>query len=196
MLSIHRIEATSLNTFLRLQHSVHFRDSFSLNTRNLRNCFTMDPKASWLRQYRARRDYDTLATLYFCAYLQPMLETIAEEFPEVTVNSLIDDITLASKNTEMLERAFDRLREILTQKSLKLSTGKCVWFGGISNTPIPEALKKDGAQSENEATKILGAFVGEKNNVEKHLFATYEKNTIVSSSEKNGDVKRIAELTQ
>ena len=94
------------------------------------------------------RQGSPLATLYFCAYLQPILERIAHEFPEVTVNAFIDDITLASKNPEMLANAFTSLRDLLTEKRLELSTEKCVWFGGIYKKTIPQTLRKEGVQTE------------------------------------------------
>ena len=40
------------------------------------------------------RQGSTLSTIYFCAFLQPILETLAGEFPEVNVHAYVDDVNL------------------------------------------------------------------------------------------------------
>ena len=58
------------------------------------------PSSSGLRQG------SPLASLYFCVFMQPILETLNEEFPEVEFHAYIDDITTASPHPEQIEKAF------------------------------------------------------------------------------------------
>ena len=43
------------------------------------------------------RQGSSLSTLYFCSFLQPLLETLAQEFPELRIYAYIDDVNFASK---------------------------------------------------------------------------------------------------
>ena len=45
------------------------------------------------------RQGSALASLYFCVFCQPILETLASEFPGIEINAYIDDITLVSRDS-------------------------------------------------------------------------------------------------
>ena len=100
---------------------------------------------------------------------QPILEIVASEFPALRIYAYIDDISFASKDSELIANAYNRLRVLLTAKLVELSPTKCVWFEGIERIPIPHVLQEAGVLSESRATKILGAFVGEKESVSEKL---------------------------
>ena len=108
------------------------------------------------------RQGSPLSTIMFCAFMQPILEIVASEFPALRLYAYIDDISFASKDSELIANAYNRLRVLLTAKLVELSPTKCVWFEGIERIPIPHVLQEAGVLSESRATKILGAFVGEK----------------------------------
>ena len=101
------------------------------------------------------RQGSPLLTLYFCALMQPILETLAEEFPGIKIFAFIDDINLASANSTLLAKAFDRLRALLTANSLEVAPTKCVWFGGKNKIQLPDLLHDQGIRCEFEIIKIL-----------------------------------------
>ena len=74
------------------------------------------------------RQGSPLATLYFCAFLQPILETLSMEFPTIEISAFIDDITLVSTDPDQLEKAFIRLQALMSERQLNFSLQKCVWF--------------------------------------------------------------------
>ena len=65
------------------------------------------------------RQGSPLSTLYFCAMLQPILETLAEEFPGVQIFAFVDDINMASRDGDLLAKAFERLRSLLLTQIYK-----------------------------------------------------------------------------
>ena len=107
------------------------------------------------------RQGSPLSTLYFCAFMQPILETLAAEFPQVKIFAFIDDINMASEDHQALANAFLRLHGLLAEKRVKMAKHKCVWFSGKNKIPIPETLQTEGVKTENAATKTLGAFIGD-----------------------------------
>ena len=120
-----------------------------------------------------------LSTLYFCTYLQPVLETLAEEFPGINIHAYIDDINLTSEDPNQLTNAFKRLKALVASSNLALSAHKCVWFGGILGKSIPEALQAEGVQTESQATKVLGAFIGEDDAISQKLLQKIGKQEVI-----------------
>ena len=106
------------------------------------------------------RQGSPLSTLYFCAMLQPILETLAEEFPGVQIFAFVDDINMASRDGDLLAKAFERLRSLLLTQNLQVALHKCAWFGGQRQLPIPARLDAAGVKTDSESTKVLGAFIG------------------------------------
>ena len=121
------------------------------------------------------RQGSTLSTVYFCALLQPVLETLAAKYPKVKINAYVDDITLASHNPEELTDAFLYLRELLTHQSLFVASHKCIWFGGKRKKRMPHVLRDAGVTGEDVAFKVLGAFVGDDKVVSQCLSKSLEK---------------------
>ena len=121
------------------------------------------------------RQGSALASLYFCVFCQPILETLASEFPGIEINAYIDDITLVSRDSTELEKAFFRLKGLLEEKQVKLAEAKCVWFRGKSGNSIPNSLSTQGVKSEDEAVKVLGAYIGENNTISERLLRQLEK---------------------
>ena len=74
------------------------------------------------------RQGSSLSTLYFCSFLQPLLETLAQEFPELRIYAYIDDVNFASKDAQLLSDAYLRLNQLVSEKHLQMAYNKCVWF--------------------------------------------------------------------
>ena len=121
------------------------------------------------------RQGSPLSTILFCAFLQPILETIASEFPTLRIYAFVDDINFASTDAEMVSNAFLRLKELLTSKRVETSSSKCIWFGGINHIPLPHQLMQEGVNWEPGATKVLGAFVGDSHLVSEKLVQMLQK---------------------
>ena len=121
------------------------------------------------------RQGSPLSTLYFCAYLQPILETLAAEHPEIEIHAYIDDINLTSHTPSEIAKAFERLKALLAESSIELSAQKCVWFGGLQGTEMPTSLKEVGVRNEEDATKILGAFIGKEETISEKLLQRVDK---------------------
>ena len=121
------------------------------------------------------RQGSPLASMYYCAFFQPMLETLSMEFPEVEFHAFIDDVTMSSLKSAQIEKAFQRLQELMVQYSLTLATKKCIWFGEGSAQPIPPSLKVQGVRNEEEAVKVLGAHIGKENQIKKRLMEAVDK---------------------
>ena len=121
------------------------------------------------------RQGSPLSTVFFCCFLQPMLETIAQEFPNVKVLAYVDDVSLTSPSGKEVEAAYHRLQTLLLTKGIQLNNEKCIWFEGKSDAPIPSTLKEEGVRTESEVIKVLGAFVGEEQRIGSELIRTLEK---------------------
>ena len=121
------------------------------------------------------RQGSPLSTLYFCALMQPILETLAEEFPGIKIFAFIDDINLASANSTLLAKAFDRLRALLTANSLEVAPTKCVWFGGKNKIQLSDLLHDQGIRCEFEIIKILGAYIGDPDCISQKLCDILQK---------------------
>ena len=133
------------------------------------NLASIIPSSAGVRQGSA------LASLYFCVFCQPILETLAMEFPGVEINAYIDDITLVSRDPNELETVFFRLRDLLKQKRVSLAETKCVWFQGMSGNSIPWSLQQQGLKTESDAIKILGAHIGENESISERLLRQVNK---------------------
>ena len=125
------------------------------------------------------RQGSSLSTLYFCTMLQPILESLAQEFPTLRIYAYVDDISLASSDTNLLQQAYLRLNDLLTQKKISMAPEKCIWFGGLHKLVMPERLTTEGLRTENEAIKLLGAFVGETNKVSSLLLEKLKKHEAI-----------------
>ena len=125
------------------------------------------------------RQGSPLSTLYFCAFMQPILETLAAEFPQVKIFAFIDDINMASEDHQALANAFLRLHGLLAEKRVKMAKHKCVWFSGKNKIPIPETLQTEGVKTENAATKTLGAFIGDDEVVSECLAQKLKKHETI-----------------
>ena len=121
------------------------------------------------------RQGSTLSSVYFCALLQPILETLSAEHPDITINAYVDDVTIASKNPERLASAFSRLKTLLEEQNLIVAPKKCVWFGGLEEEPLPQELESAGVITKKKATKILGAFIGDDKSVSERLIQSLTK---------------------
>ena len=133
------------------------------------NLASIIPSSAGVRQGSA------LASLYFCVFCQPILETLAMEFPGVEINAYIDDITLVSRDPNELETVFFRLRDLLKQKRVSLAETKYVWFQGMSGNSIPWSLQQQGLKTESDAIKILGAHIGENESISERLLRQVNK---------------------
>ena len=87
------------------------------------------------------RQSSSLSTLYFCTFFQPLLETMAHEFPELYIYAYIDDVNFASKDPALISTAFQRFKVLLQEKRIELSCQKCVWFTGKNDIAIPGSLE-------------------------------------------------------
>ena len=133
------------------------------------NLASIIPSSAGVRQGSA------LASLYFCVFCQPILETLAMEFPGVEINAYIDDLTLVSRDPIELEKIFFRLRDLLKVKQVTLAETKCVWFQGVSGNSIPSSLQDQGLKTESDAVKILGAHIGDNESVCERLIRQVNK---------------------
>ena len=114
------------------------------------------------------RQGSALSSLYFCSLIHPILAEVADLFPEVTIRAYMDDITLSSRNTLSLEAAFLHLQELSKDLSLDVNCNKTEWFQkGAKNCPL--ALQKAGLSSPEKSVKILGAYIGENEDVSEKL---------------------------
>ena len=59
----------------------------------------------------------------------------------------------------------------------------CVWFGGREGREIPETLKMAGVNSESDALKALGAYIGENERVSNLLLRNLRKHKTIFRSE-------------
>ena len=125
------------------------------------------------------RQGSSLSTLYFCTFFQPLLETMAHEFPELYIYAYIDDVNFASKDLALISTAFQRFKVLLQEKRIELSCQKCVWFTGKNDIAMPDTLECQGTSTEAEAAKFLGAFVGENQSVSSKLVQQLEKHDTI-----------------
>ena len=107
------------------------------------------------------RQGSPLSSLYFCTLLQPILESIAQDFPTIRIYAYVDDINLTSPDTNLLQQAYHKLKEMLAKQNIIMAPEKCIWFGGIHKLENPDGLRSEGIKTEHEAIKLLGAYVGE-----------------------------------
>ena len=121
------------------------------------------------------RQGSPLSTILFCAFLQPVLETIKAEYPQMHVYAFIDDRNFASKDTVLLTSAFARLKELLQQRLIELSPTKCLWLEGTNHICIPNELREQGIKTESHAMKVLGAYVGDATEVKGQLLLKLKK---------------------
>ena len=121
-------------------------------------------------------------------FFQPLLEMMAQEFPELYIYAYIDDVNFASKDPALISTAFQRFKVLLQEKRIELSCQKCVWFTGKNNIAMPDTLEMpdtlffffdtlecQGISTEAKAAKFLGAFVGENQSVSSKLVQQLEK---------------------
>ena len=121
------------------------------------------------------RQGSPLSSMLFCTFMQPILATIAQEFPTLKIYAFIDDINFAATDPGMLESAYQRLKELMISKMIDMAPQKCVWLAGHQRLALPKSLELEGIQNESEAIKTLGAFVGDKNRVSEKLLSTLNK---------------------
>ena len=105
------------------------------------------------------------------------MEILKQEFPDIEIYAFIDDVNMASKNSQSLAKAFVRLQEMVNAHNIELAPGKCVWFGGQEKIPIPEQLANEGVKAAYDSIKILGAHLGEDESVKSGLFQQLVRNT-------------------
>ena len=108
-----------------------------------------------------------------------IIETLAAEFPDITIAAYVDDINLASHDTQLLSKAFVRLKELLAAEDLLVSTEKCVWFSGVNKEPLPDDIRDAGVRNEEDALKTLGAFIGDDDKVSEKLLSTFKKHDAI-----------------
>ena len=125
------------------------------------------------------RQGSPLSTLYFCTFLQPILETIAQEFPSLNIYAYVDDINISSHDVDLIASAYVRLKELLESKSIRLAPQKCVWFDGLNNVKLPEKLVNEGVQIAEKAVKVLGAYLGGSTRVSELLLNKLEKHRAI-----------------
>ena len=124
----------TLKPFQRFFHAEYSTESELLYYGNNGRLTGVIPSTAGVRQG------STLSTIYFCAFLQPVLETLAAEFPDVDISAYVDDMNLASEDPDQLTHAFLRLKELFEEKSLVIASKKCTWFGGTRNLQMPARL--------------------------------------------------------
>ena len=160
---------SAMRPFQRLFHAEYSRESELLYYGTDGQLAGVVPSTAGVRQG------SPLATLYFCTLMQPILETMSMEFPEVKIFAYIDDVNLCSSNKAQLESAFFRFKELIEDKKLVLSSSKCVWFGGASGAQIPIKLEQCGVKTEEKAIKILRAYIGNNATIKEKLMQKLEK---------------------
>ena len=120
-----------------------------------------------------------LSTLYLCTFLQPLLQTLAQEFPDLDIFAFIDDASFASSDPQILCKAFERFQDLPENRRISLAHGKCVCFKGRNNIPIPEALENKGILPQEQATKVLRAYVGSDQTGSGKLIEKLEKHKTI-----------------
>ena len=128
---------------------------------------------------RGVRQGSPLSSFLFCTFMQPMLATLALEYPTLKIFAYIDDINLVSDDADLLTKAFYRLWDLLGERDVQLANRKCVWFGGREGREIPETLKMAGVNSESDALKALGAYIGENERVSNLLLRNLRKHKTI-----------------
>ena len=161
----------TLRPFQRIFHAEYGQPSELLYYGSDGTLFGVIPSTCGLRQG------SPLESLYYCAFLQPLLEILKQEFPDIEIYAFIDDVNMASKNSQSLAKAFVRLQEMVNAHNIELAPGKCVWFGGQEKIPIPEQLANEAVKAAYDSIKILGAHLGEDESVKSGLFQQLVRNT-------------------
>ena len=64
---------------------------------------------------------------------------------------------------------------LFEEKSLVIASKKCTWFGVTRNLQMPARLMDLEVVSENQAIKILGAFIGDDSSVSERLIDSLRK---------------------
>ena len=163
----------TMKPFQRLFHTEYSESSELLFYGSSGNLHGMVNSTAGVRQG------SSLSTLYFCTFFQPLLETMAHEFPELYIYACIDDVNFASKDPALISTAFQRFKVLLQEKRIELSCQKCVWFTGKNDIAMPDTLECQGTSTEAKADKFLGAFVGENQSVSSKLVQQLEKHDTI-----------------
>ena len=115
--------------------------------------------------------------LYFCTFLQPILETIAQEFPSLNIYAYVDDINISSHDVDLIASAYVRLKELLESKSIRLAPQKCVWFDGLNSVKLPEKLVNEGVQIARKSRQSSRSLCRGDQPESANYFSTSLKNT-------------------
>ena len=86
-------------------------------------------------------------------------------------------VKLASENPDSIAKAFKRLHELLDEKQVKMAKEKCVWFGGLSMTQVPDKLKSEGVRAASQTIKTLRAYIGDSSAVSEQLQGNLKKHS-------------------
>ena len=140
------------------------------------------------------RQGSPLSTLLFCTFIQTALETLRDEFPEIKIYAYIDDINMASTDSELLRKAFFRLWDLLAGKNVKLANYKCVWFEGKNGIERPEELRLAQVRTEKEAIKTLGVYIGEDSKVSDLLLQKLSKHKTIFARLKQMGANNVSSL--
>ena len=139
--------------------------------------FANDALHSTIQSSSGVRQGSALSSLYFCAFLHPCLTKLAAQATNVKVKAYIDDVTLSSKNSNDLMEAFFILRKLAKDIGLEINPKKCRFLQGKHTIEMPRSLLHAGIQETQGCVKVLGAFVGEKEDVRMNLIQSQNKHT-------------------
>ena len=127
---------------------------------------------------RGTRQGSSLGGFYFCVVLQPVLEVLAAEFPDINFYAYMDDVTMTGFNYEELARAFFRFRDLCRPLGLEFNADKCDWLGA-EGAAMHESLSDAGVVRCEGCVKILGAYIGEAGACRKKLLDKLEKHDLL-----------------
>jgi hypothetical protein len=105
------------------------------------------------------RQGDPLGSLLFALGLQPILVSVKEEVPTITIKAFIDDINIAGKLSDVI-KAYRLIVPLLQEIGLKVNAKKTVlWNPSSTTTGFSEEL---GLTVAREGLKALGNPFGGK----------------------------------
>ena len=127
---------------------------------------------------RGTRQGSSLGGFYFCVVLQPVLEALAAEFPEINFYAYMDDVTMTGFDPEELATAFFRFRDLCRPLGLEFNAEKCDWLGAEGEA-MHASLSEAGVVRCEGCVKILGAYIGEAAAIRKKLLDKLEKHDLL-----------------
>ena|GEM_PF-2823942 len=120
-----------------------------------------------IESQRGTRQGSALGGVFFCVVLQPVLNEVMEQYPDVMVKAYMDDVTLVGKPARVAA-AFQLYERLCRDIGLEMNRDKCEW---LAQQPHDESARPANVKLVKGCIKLLGAYIGDDDAVRAKLAA-------------------------